>query len=672
MPPTRASREGAAADLISIVTLGHIGALPWKGATFEDIHDESEMVKLRKEAQRVFFTGTILAFVATAQAAAAYQESPMLAERVAKGELPPVAERLPENPMVIEPVNEIGKYGGIWRRLCVGAGDLMLNTRMGYEPLVRWDRTGKEIVPNIATHWEVLDGGKTYVFHLRKGMRWSDGHPFTSADYTFYFDDILASPELTPVFPRWLSVGGEPAQLVAPDEHTIVFRFAQPHGIFLEMLGYMGIFLPPPKHYLKQYLPKYTDEEELNRMAAERGYSHWRQIYYHKCNENENPEVPTLRPFTLTQEPPRSRLIAERNPFYWKVDPEGNQLPYIDQVAYRDVQNNEVLTMKAQAGEVDFQARRVDASNYTLFMENREAGNYRVLRDINPGAIVLYLNQHSKDPVMRGILKDRRFRIALSVAIDREELIFLLYGGMAAPARGVASRFDPYYLPEYDENYLEYDPDRANALLDEAGLLRDGDGLRRLPDGRPFRQLLNVFPSETGTSMDLWQLVSDYFREVGLEFVVKTDARTLSSMQVMNGNSDFWAYSTSGLHWIVDPCWYVPWQSSSYFAPLYGRYVNSDGKDQNGIKPPPEYQRLVDWYMELFRTSGNEERKLELGRKILGQHAEECYTIGICQTELLTIVGNSFKNVPDHVIHDWRIMTPGYIGIEQFYMDEDE
>jgi peptide/nickel transport system substrate-binding protein len=608
----------------------------------------------------------------TAATARAYQEAPMLAEMVARDELPPVDERLPENPAVITPVESVGTYGGTWRRFSLGARDLLIDSRLGYDPLVRWDRNGSKPVPNLAESWDILDEGRTYVFHLRKGLKWSDGHPLTSEDFAFYFDDILNIKELAPVYPAWLTVDDKPAEFSAPDAHTLRFTFAQPNGVFLEMLAYRSNLILAPKHYLKQFLPMYGDEEALNQEAQKRGFGFWYQLYPRMASHNENPEMPTWRPFKIVVPPPKTRMIAERNPYYWKVDTEGKQLPYIDRIALTDVQNGEVATIKAMAGETDFQARRIDATNYSLFMKNREKGNYRVMRDLSPGSVVLYLNQCSKDPVMYEILTDRRFRIALSVAINREELIFLLYSGMAVPSRGIASPYDTYYLPEFDEKYLEYDPARANKLLDEVGLARGPNGMRRLPDGKPFRKILNVFPSESGTSSDLWQLVADYFREVGLDFVVKLDAVNLSVMEVRNGNSDFWAYSTSGLHWVVDPVWYVPWQSVSYFCPAYGRYVASKGKDKAGVKPPPEFQRLVDWYLELCATAGDEERKLELGHKILGQWAEECYTIGICRQELLTIVGNNFRNVPDHIIHDWRIMTPGYIGVEQFYIESGE
>ena len=598
-----------------------------------------------------------------------YNEAPMLAERVAKGELPPVDERLPAEPCVVEPVDSIGTYGGSWRRLSMGPRDLGLNSRLGYEPLVRWDRSGRHVVPGLAKDWEVLDEGRTYVFHLRHGLRWSDGHPLTSEDFLFHFEDVLCNRELSPVFPSWLETADEPVVLTAPDAETIVFSFTEPYGIFLEMLCFRGLYLLSPKHYLEQFHVKYVDKASLEAQARERGLGTWFQLYHMKANCQDNPQLPTWKPFTLEVPAPATRMVAVRNPYYWKVDPEGNQLPYIDRILYTDIQNGEMATIKAMAGEVDFQARRINAADYPLFMENRERGGYRVMRDLESGAVVCYLNQHSKDDELRPLLQDRRFRVALSVAINRDELIDLLYTGMAEPARGVAGPTDPFYLPAFDAQYLEHDPDRANRLLDELGMTRGLTGLRRLPGGEPFRQILNVFPSETGTGMMLWQLVADYWRDVGLDFIVKMDAPTLSVLQVSNGNSDFWAYATAGMHWILDPVWYMPWMSTSYFAPLYGRYNATGGK--GGVKPPPEIQRLLDWYDVVLATTDLDERR-EYAQRILRQWAEECYTVGICRQELLTIVSNRFKNVPEHIIHSYRVMTPGYIGIEQFYIEPEE
>ncbi len=593
----------------------------------------------------------------------------MLAERVARGELPPVDERLPENPAIVEPVESIGTYGGTWRRAALGGADTMLTTRMGYEPPLRWDTTGRKVVPGLAERWEVRDEGRTYILYLRKGLKWSDGHPLTAEDFLFAYEDFLLNKELSPIFPAWLAMDGQPVKLSAPDLHTLVYEFAAPYGIFPQAMafsGCVGILLP--RHYLKQFHPKYAGLEAVEELTRNEGLGLWRELFARQSDYLQNPELPNWRPFILTVPPPAMRVVAERNPYYWKVDPEGNQLPYIDRVAFTDVSNNEIITLKALNGELDFQARRIDATNYALFTENSDRAGYRVVKHPDSTALTLYINNHSKNPEIRPLLQNRDFRIALSLALNRDEINFLMFDGMGVPARGIACPYDPYYLPEFDAKYLEYDPVQANALLDKAGLRRGPDGMRCFPDGKPFRQILNLYPSETGTPQELWELVAAQFREVGLDFVVKVDARGLSTLQSRNGNYDFFGYLNGVMHWVVNPVWHVPWESGSFYAPLYGRYVASGGRDAFGLKPTPEFQRLVNWYLEM-RSTVDEGRRRELGHAILRQWVEECYSIGICRPQVLTIINKRFRNVPEHIIHDNRVSTPGYIGIEQFYFE---
>ncbi len=592
----------------------------------------------------------------------------MLAKLVQAGKLPPVEKRLPPEPVVVKPIHSIGKYGGTWRRLIALPNDLQLSGSLGYEPLVRWDRTGKKVVPGIAKSWDVRDKGKTYIFHLRKGIRWSDGQPFTSADFTFCYEDMICNKELTPVFPNHISPSGNRFVVSAPDKYTVVFKFKKPNGIFLEILAFIrqGIYMP--KHYLKQFHVKYTKKEKLNELARKESKNLWYDLFHSKADLNDNPDLPTIRAWKLKIAPPATRVVAERNPYYWKVDPKGNQLPYIDHIAYTLIRNTEVLNLKAMSGEVDMQTRRISLSKYALFQKNRKKGKYRVLTNPSTGSICIYLNQHSKDPAMRALLQDRRFRVALSVAINRKELIEFIFSGLATPTNGVSVPIDPYCLPKFGKKNIQYDPKLANKLLDELGMKRDKTGIRRMPNGKPFRKLLHVYPSEAGSASEMYQLVADYWREVGLDFVVKNDARMLSLIQVKNGNSDFWAYANAGLHWITDPIWYVPLAPRSYHAPLYGRYIASGGT--SGVKPSKEFQRIIDWYGELAQTCGNETRKLELGHNILAQWSEQCYIIGIARQTAITIVSNRFKNVPNKKIHGYRVMTPRYIGMEQLYIDD--
>jgi len=600
--------------------------------------------------------------------ASAYSEAPMLAARVAEGSLPPVEQRLPESPPVVKPFESIGTYGGTWRRVAITFFDILLVSRMGYETLVRWDPTGMHVVPGLAERYEAKDGGRTYVFHLRKGVRWSDGQPFTSEDIRFCLEDILFDKEVTPAFLNWLTIDRTPPEIRTPDPYTIELRFVRPYAIFPKMVAYMGSQMLAPKHYLKQYHRKYTPYDEVQRKAHQAGFGEWFRYIYYRNHPDDNPDLPTLKPFVLKVPYPAARVIAERNPYYWKVDPAGNQLPYIDRIVYTVVQNTEIANLKAMTGEVDFQARLIDSANYTLFMQNRQKGHYRVMADDSPDPTVLYVSPHSKNSRFAPILADARFRKALSVGINRDEIIDLIFSGMAVKSRGVVSPYDPHYLPEFDRDYLQYDPSLADRLLNEVGLRRGRDGIRVLADGTPFRFLLHLYPTEEGVSNDLWQLVADQLRDIGLEFTLKIDARALSVLEVSNGNTDFYGYSIAGMHWITDPMYYIPWNRYSHFAPLFGRYQGSQGRDHQGVKPTPEYQRLVDTYLEMRSTFDNPNRRLELAHAILRQWARQCYVIGIVRRKVLTIVSNRFHNLPDHFIHDVRVQMPGYLGIEQFYM----
>jgi len=606
--------------------------------------------------------------------AAAYQEAPMLRKLVAAGKLPPVEQRLPEEPLVVKPLREVGKYGGTWRRLAITPNDSLMGNRLGYEPLVRWDREGIYPTPGVAKEWRIEDGGRRYVLYLRKGLKWSDGQPFTTEDILFWFEDVATNAELS----KFITIAPKDTTLTvsARDPFVVVFEFDKPNGIFLEKLCYQGHYIYQPKHYLRRFHIKYAHPAELEKRTAQEGYEHWVQLYQNKVDPAMNPELPTINPWRIKIAPPATKYVVERNPYYWKVDTEGNQLPYIDQISSRVVDNGEVLNLIACTGGVDMQGRHIQPSKYTLFMspENRKRGGivrYRVLGDPGPGGNVgILLNLSTQNKRLRPYISDRRFRIALSVAINREEAIELITDGLGDPINGVGYPKDRYFVPGMDKRHTQYDPDLANRLLDEVGLKRGRDGARRFPNGRPFREIMYCATAGTAGELQLEQLVVDYWREVGLGFALKSEPTAFSYMRGRNGNFDFLFLGQAGLHWILQPALYVPIEDVSYFAPNYGRYVLSEGKA--GVPPPPEFQRLIDWYYELVHTVGDDRRKLELGRNILWQWANECYMVGLYRIHALAIVSNRFRNCPDHILHGWRVMFPGYMQPEQFYIESTQ
>jgi peptide/nickel transport system substrate-binding protein len=295
------------------------------------------------------------------------------------------------------------------------------------------------------------------------------------------------------------------------------------------------------------------------------------------------------------------------------------------------------------------------------------ANHYRVQMKPGSAAKAIYLNQHSRDDRLRPLLQDRRFRIALSLAVDRQEINELCFMGVSSPSNAVTTPYDPYYVEALDTLHTQYDPRRAEALLDEVGLHRGDNGMRQWPDGEPFREILHVFPEETGDAGDVWQLVVEQWRDAGLAFVVRQEDRTLGAMSVRNGNCDFWGYGAGGVHWELDGNGRAPIAEYSYYAPLYGRYFATNGAA--GVRPPPAHQQLVDWYLEMKSTASSE-RRHAIGQQILREWAQQCYLVGICRRLEIFIVTDRFRNVPDNIISDYRLMSPGYIGIEQFWIDQ--
>jgi peptide/nickel transport system substrate-binding protein len=382
---------------------------------------------------------------------------------------------------------------------------------------------------------------------------------------------------------------------------------------------------------------------------------------------DKNAELPTVAAFKVTVPYPATRCVAERNPYYWKVDTAGNQLPYIDRITYAMAFDNTILNLKALNGETDFQIRRIDAGNYTLFKERGRELGYRVMTSPSTNPTCVYLNQCSRNERMRPLLQDRRFRQALSLAIDRRELIDLVYSGLAEPSSGFIVPDDPYFVEGLDKANTEFDTATANSLLDELGMKRGDDGMRRMPDGSAFSEIIHIHPSEEGTNRDLWQLVAEYWRDVGLRFAVKHEDSTLSFMQVTAGNTEFWSYVNGGLHWAIEGLWKAPVSKMTYMAPLYGTYYASNGTQ--GVKPPSEQQQLLDWWLEM-RATPDDSKRLELGRKVLAQWAQECYVVGICRPPIVSIVNDRLRNVPDAFAYDYRLKSPGYLQIEQFYFSD--
>ena len=599
-----------------------------------------------------------------------FSQAPMLATQVASGQLPPVSERLPHNPLVIVPPEQNGPYGGTWTRFGNGPQDVgILEARLAYDGLVRWDAMAREVLPNFAVRWEISDDSKTYTFWLRRGAKWSDGHPCTADDIMFWYEHVLLNETLTPVIHRDFKRGGQVMLVEKVDDYTVRFHFKEPHGLFLYALasGRGYLMLSYPAHYLKQFHANFVEQEQLEALAQEAGLDLWSRLFDDK-RDWRNVEMPRLWPWLIKQPPPARPVVLERNPYYWKVDPDGNQLPYIDYMTF-EIYDRETINLKAINGEVGMQSRHLLFTNYPLFMENREQGDYRVLHWTpgNGGEQVILPNLNHKDPALREVLEDRRFRKALSLALNRDEINEVGYLGIGEPRQMAPPKTSDFYSAEYEKAFVEYDFDRANELLDEMGLTkRDGRGIRLMKNGEPIKLRIEV-ASVAGSP--IMELVADYWRQVGIDAEVKDLARQLWQQRIhgMLHDVTVWGSSDEQIP-LLAPRWLMPNSRDAFHAVAYGRWYNTDG--ERGQIPPPELQEVMSIFKEIEGTSSREEH-IRLFQKISDLNKEHLWTIGMVgEVPSIFIVKNSFRNVPDNSVTGWMFRTPGNTAVECYAIDE--
>jgi peptide/nickel transport system substrate-binding protein len=599
----------------------------------------------------------------------------MLAERVTAGELPPVEERLPLEPLVIPVVERIGDYGGTWRKgLVGGADDPLLIRAIGYDFLVSWNPEWTEVIPNVAKSFDVSDDATEFTFHLRPGHRWSDGHPFTAADIMFWYEDVLMNSEITPEVSSWLVAGGEPVVVEKLDDYTVVFRFAEPNGLFLQRMAtpLAAAMVNRPRHWLEQFHADYN--EDVHVLARQRGFANWVELFtFYADSHWAHRQRPTLNAWVIDSpyDGLTTRVTAERNPFYFKVDPAGNQLPYIDRVSLDIFEDREVLLLRALAGEIDYQGRHIAAlANRAVLFDNKERGDFRFVDRIHSAmnSMILALNLSHDNPVKREIFNNRYFRIGLSHAINREELIDLVLVGQGEPWQAAPRPESKFFHEQLATQFLSYDVELANEHLDRAGYTeRDGAGYRLGPDGNRITFVVEVVGVQQGR-VDMLELIQGYFSEVGIDMQIRTMDRSLFfTRRTANlHDANVWG-GDGGLEVMLDPRWYFPFNPDSHFGVAFAQWYNTRGR--LGQEPTEAMKRQMELYDQLVST-GDAMRQAELMREILDIAAEEFYVIGIAlPTPEFRVVRNNFRNVPEVAPAAWLFPDPGPYNPPQFFFE---
>jgi peptide/nickel transport system substrate-binding protein len=627
-------------------------------------------------------TAVALLSLAPAAMAAAQKEAPELAELVAAGKLPPLEQRTGSEPEVVTPLEGVGTYGGQLRYGLRGSSDHNNILRMvGPQGLVRWNPTYTEIVPNVAREVEVSDDGTTFTFHLREGMRWSDGAPFTADDILFNMQDIVLAGALAPIPPRYMS-GGEPVKVEKIDDATVRFTFAAPYGDFLaELASPLGQHpVLYPKHYCSQFLPSYNPKvDELVKAA---NASDWQNLFLAKCGDIEiparwgNPEKPTLDPWIVV-EPyvgGATRVVLARNPYFWQVDPDGSQLPYVDELVSPIAQDVESLILEAVGGKIDFQIRHLDApANRPVLAENREKAGYEFVQASSVGGtnMIINLNLTHKDPELRELFNKKDFRVALSLGMDRQAIIDTALLGVGEPWQQGPFEDHPNFHEKVSTQYLEFDPDEANRLLDSIGLDRRGpDGTRLLPSGRPLRFKIDVIPTLQPEQVDMLELIEQQWAEIGVDMDVNPLERTFFYERTSNSNDHDAAVWGGQASWVPGeiPQQLVPVHHDSRWGIPWSLWYKSGGTE--GEEPPPSVKERMRLYDEARGTADPEKRR-ELIRQIADIAAEEFEVMGVSKAlPTYGIRKTALKNVPEAMPSSWYYPTPAPTLLTTWYWAE--
>ncbi|KQN71536.1 ABC transporter substrate-binding protein [Devosia sp. Leaf64] len=629
-------------------------------------------------------TGAVLVLPAIpAFAQAPLKEAPALAEAVAAGTIPPLAERLPLNPMVVQPFESVGQYGGDLRAALVGGGSLnMMHRYQGYEPLVRYTPDFGGVIPNVAESFEANEDATAYTFKLREGHKWSDGTPFTTDDVMFFYEDILLNEELAQSPPTPLrSTDGSTATFEKVDDLTFRIVFNQPNGLLPLRLAWANDdrTTRTPRHYLEQFHIKYNPDAD--KLATDQGLTGWVQLFQIKSGiavDGEifkNKDMPTLYGWRVTQPIGESAeySISERNPYYFKVDTDGNQLPYIDRITYAVAADNEVLLLKALQGEIDLLDQWIcTPANRAVLYDGQETGQYGfyTTTSTEPNEMVFQLNLTHPDPAKRALYQNKDFRAALSHSIDRQAVIDTIFIGQGAPAQPSIRPEDPLYNEQLAAQFTAYDTAKANELLDAIIPNKDGEGMRLDEAGKRVTIIFEI-DQVRQTFVDSFQLVLPMLRAVGIDAQMRTMDRSLWEVRVRQGGEyDATVHKfggNGGIVAILDPRYFFPNTTEAMYAKGWQIWYN-DKDSVDAVEPPEATKRQFEAYNEL-RQSSDPVRQNELMAEILQIAADEFYVFGITlPLDGYGIVANRLKNVQPTMPNSWGYPTPAPTNPEQYYI----
>ncbi|MCX7567289.1 ABC transporter substrate-binding protein [Sulfitobacter sp. F26169L] len=608
------------------------------------------------------------------------KESSFWAAEVNDGNMPPAAQRIPQQPLVVDlkaKDRTLGTQGGTLRTLVSRSKDIRQMVVYGYARLMGYTED-YSLKPDILRDITVEEDRK-FTLHLRHGHRWSDGAPFTSADFAYWWHNVANNALITPSGPpEWMTVDGKLGSVTFPDAQTVVFEWPTPNPNFLPLLAQASPpFIYRPAHYLKQFHADFADPDFLLQEILAARVKSWAALHNKRDNmyKFDNPDQPTLQPWMNASGKPTSRNLFVRNPYFHRIDKAGTQLPYID-VVEMTVVGGGLIAAKANAGEVDLQARGLDFRDVAILKKGEtDGGDYRTLLWSNGAAsqIAIYPNLNFADPVWREVMRDVRFRRALSLGIDRRMINRALYFGMAKEGGMTALTRSPLFNPAYLKAWSDMDIDHANRLLDEMGLTeRTGNGLRKLPDGRPMEFVIET-AGERQEVENALTIITDTWRDLGIRLIMRPLDRDILRNRIYAGTgmAAVWYGWDNGLPRAeTSPQYLAPTQQEFFAWPKWGQYYQTKG--QAGEAPDMEApKRLLQLEWDWAHTDNPAERTA-IWDEMLAIHADQQFAIGILSSAPQpVVVSRRLRNVPDEAI--WAYDPGAHFGIhriDEFYFDD--
>ena len=613
-----------------------------------------------------------------AMSASEYNEAPILAEMVKAGKLPPVEDRLPNEPLVLVPNDQIGKYGGTIRLTTMGSpSNYVINTYWLLETPIMRTQTADGLYANVLRDFKESADYKEFTFYLREGLKWSDGTPVTTEDVRFWYEDIFLNDDLMPSKPSHMKRGSVLMEMSFIDDYTFSIKFDTSFPSFIPIFfsaaygfGGWGTGTPfVPKHFFSQFHITYNAKANDDAKAA--GFDYWYQLMGSK-NGSDQVDKPTLGPWVLSSITTDS-AVFERNPYYFKVDPEGNQLPYVDSIEVRLMADREAYKMSVIGGETDYALTYLTVEDYPLMKENEARGGYTVnlWKKWSAGAVTYFFYQTYEDDAVRELLQDVRFRQAMSLAIDREEMNKLLYYDRGTPGQVAVPPGSKYHIPELWESYAEYDPDKANALLDEIGLEWDENNeFRVMENGKPVFLKIEGFSAPETPTIGSAKLVKDYWEAVG----VKTDFDFSDTGRFI---TRFRANQVSvATHWVE----MLPdlifkgavWHSHEWWCkPWWDAFVAGGGPAAMEAGAP---QDLVDFFnlIEDFNNAMTEDEKVTIVEKISTIWVNNLWGVGTIGGDVPSpqITKNYLKNILTDGYSTWFMGFQQQSNPSQYYLDK--